>query len=358
MRLHTLFFSTLALLSASAFAQNDLLPGEKAPEIKAQAWVKGKPITKIPAGKVHVIEFWATWCGPCKTSIPHITELAKKYKGKVEFAGISVWEDGADIKGQVEKFVTSMGDKMGYSVAVDDEAGTVAKAWMEASSSRGIPQAFIVDKDGTVAWIGHPMNMDKPLEAILAGKHDVSAARKAYQAELEEQAKADAMQARIEAAMKQYAAGQKTEAMAELDKIVAEAPKMKSDVLNVKIRLLHSDNVDTAKALVTESAKDSSQHIDLAIYSISTALDKGGDVAFACFVSDTVIAAVTKDDPFVMFYCSVAYSRNKDHKKAISALERALAAFDKSEFAKDPDMADFRTEITKALEEERKASGT
>ena len=352
----TLPLMLLAAVNLAA-AQADLLPGDKAPEVKAQAWVKGKEITKIPAGKIHVIEFWATWCGPCKTSIPHLTELAKKHKGKVEFAGISVWEDGDDIKGQVEKIVAGMGDKMGYSVAVDDEAGTVAKAWMEASSSRGIPTAFIVDKSGTVAWIGHPMELDKPLEAVIAGKHDVAAARTAYLAELDKQAKADAMQARIEAALKQYMAGQKTEALAELDKIAAESLDAKPDVMTVKLRLFLLDDQDKAKALVIESAKDEKLRMALAIFSISTALDKDGDLPFACFVSDTTVAALTKDEPFVLFYCSVAFSRSKDHKKSAALLERALVAFDKSEYAKDPTMAEARKEIASALKEEKAAGG-
>src|SRR5689334_13332915 len=85
---------------ASAASAQDLKVGDAAPPIKIAKWVKGKPdnMSKdgntytIKPGSIHVVEFWATWCGPCKVSIPHLTELAKKYKGKVTFTGVSINE--------------------------------------------------------------------------------------------------------------------------------------------------------------------------------------------------------------------------------------------------------------------------
>ena len=67
------------------------------------------------AGKNYVVEFWATWCGPCKASIPHLTELQKK-NPSVTFIGVSVWEPDQD---KVKPFVEEMGDKMAYRVAID-----------------------------------------------------------------------------------------------------------------------------------------------------------------------------------------------------------------------------------------------
>ncbi|MCX6345732.1 MAG: TlpA disulfide reductase family protein, partial [Armatimonadetes bacterium] len=69
--------------------------GSVPPPLKVFKWVKGKPVTKFEKGKIYVVEFWATWCPPCRTSIPHVTELAKKYAGKITFIGVSIW-DSAD----------------------------------------------------------------------------------------------------------------------------------------------------------------------------------------------------------------------------------------------------------------------
>ncbi|HRK21422.1 MAG TPA: TlpA disulfide reductase family protein, partial [Fimbriimonadaceae bacterium] len=138
----------MTALATAAFA-GELGVGMKAPPITVAKWVKGKPV-KLGDGMVHVVEFWATWCGPCKTSIPHLTELQKKLKGKVNFTGVSIWEDpkatdNAHIE-KVEDFVAEWGKKMDYTVAADGFEGSMAKEWMEAAEGQGIPTAFIIGK--------------------------------------------------------------------------------------------------------------------------------------------------------------------------------------------------------------------
>src|SRR5262249_1044222 len=125
------------------------------------------------------VEFWATWCGPCRESIPHLKELQKKYKDVV-FIGVSVYESD---QARVAPFVKKMGDKMDYRVALDavpeggeGKDGKMAKGWMDAPGQRRIPAAFVVNGDGVIAWIGRPAGLEKPLEAIVAGKWDVKLA--------------------------------------------------------------------------------------------------------------------------------------------------------------------------------------
>src|SRR2546426_245088 len=65
---------------------------DPAPELKVAKWIKGEPVARLAPGGIYVIEFWATWCGPCKQAIPHITELAEKYRGKATFIGVDVLE--------------------------------------------------------------------------------------------------------------------------------------------------------------------------------------------------------------------------------------------------------------------------
>jgi thiol-disulfide isomerase/thioredoxin len=155
--------------------------GDPAPPLQVKEWVKGGPIDmKDGRGKnVYVIEFWATWCGPCRTSIPHLTKLQKKYeKDGLVIVGISSDDRNLEV---VQNFVKDRGDDMDYAVAYEeDEKGKTNAAYMVAFKQRGIPTAFIIDKEGRIAWLGHPMSMDPVLEAVLADKWDLAKARKDY----------------------------------------------------------------------------------------------------------------------------------------------------------------------------------
>ena len=80
-----LFYLTMLLVySTIANAQT---VGEKAPEIKISKWMKSEPNMK---GKKVFLEFWATWCGPCKMIAPIIEELAVEMEGKVKIFKMDV----------------------------------------------------------------------------------------------------------------------------------------------------------------------------------------------------------------------------------------------------------------------------
>lgn len=181
------------LLAAALLAAVTLSPpshaadiGDPAAPLKIAEWVKGSPISLADAKgkKILVVEFWATWCGPCRTSIPHLTEIQKTFKDKgVVVIGVSDEESRV-----VKPFVEKMGDKMEYVVAVDDD-GATSEGYMKAYGQNGIPHAFIVDQESRIVWHGHPMDgLDKALEQVVAGKMDLAAARKrsAVQSKLRE----------------------------------------------------------------------------------------------------------------------------------------------------------------------------
>jgi thiol-disulfide isomerase/thioredoxin len=139
--------------------------GEEAAPLSIKEWIQGGPVDVKDGKMVYVVEFWATWCGPCRVSIPHLSALQKRLKDRVVVVGISN-EDPATVK----PFVKKMGAQMDYVVACDDSAQTNA-GYMAAYGFNGIPTAFVVDKEGRVLWAGHPMGgLDKALEQILVGK--------------------------------------------------------------------------------------------------------------------------------------------------------------------------------------------
>jgi thiol-disulfide isomerase/thioredoxin len=150
--------------------------GSSAPPLSISYWVKGKPID-LEAGRgtnIYVIEFWATWCPPCRTTIPNLTALQQKYKDKnVVLVGVTDEE-----LAKVQPFVDSMSTNMNYTVALDREQKTSA-AYLQAFGISTIPHAFIVDKSGKIVWHGNPMaGLDQTLDQVLTGKYDMDATRK------------------------------------------------------------------------------------------------------------------------------------------------------------------------------------
>jgi thiol-disulfide isomerase/thioredoxin len=161
----------LALLLGAASISMSAQLGDPAPELKVSTWVKGGPV-KLAEGKgknIFVIEFWATWCAPCKETMPHLTALQKKLKDKgVVFVGVSP-EDAATVKAYVDK----MGSKTGYAVAADDRAATT-RAYCQAFGINVIPYAFVIDREGRIAWHGHPLGgLGEVIEMMLAGEYDI-----------------------------------------------------------------------------------------------------------------------------------------------------------------------------------------
>lgn len=108
-------------------------------------------------GKAYVLEFWATWCPPCRTSIPHLNEVHKKHKDKgLEIIGVTK-EDRQTVR-NFEKNIP-----IEYTVAHD----TYGKL-NDEFQIKGIPHAMIVDKSGKIVWEGHPMSLpESQLEAVL-----------------------------------------------------------------------------------------------------------------------------------------------------------------------------------------------
>ncbi len=159
------------LVSAHASQEPTLKVGDPAPKLIVEEWVKGSPVESFQPGSVYIVEFWATWCGPCIASMPHLSKLQQEFKDKkLTIIGMTS-EDSSNSIEAVRKMVDAKGDGMGYTVAWDVERQT-NEAWMKASGQNGIPTSFLVDQTGKIAWIGHPASLDVPLASVVAGTWD------------------------------------------------------------------------------------------------------------------------------------------------------------------------------------------
>ncbi len=231
--------------------------GDKAPAVKVARWVNHEP-PALPGGKdankhVFLVEFWATWCPPCKKSIPHLAKLHEKHeKDGLVILGISN-EDSSKVSRFVDKKM-----KMPYYVGVDDEMAT-NNTYMK--NIPGIPHAFLVDRSGTVVWAGNPLadttTMDSAIQKVLAGHYDIEAAKNAALTSK----KFEELMKSLQPA---YQAGDKDKLFETLDKLIALKP-MELQPYLIKRQLLArfdmADKVPELNARIESAFKDSSESL-------------------------------------------------------------------------------------------------
>ena len=115
--------------------------GEKAPELVVEKWLSQEPDRK---GKFVLIDFWATWCGPCRKAIPELNSFHKKFGDKLVVIGISDEKEST-----VKSFANP---KIDYFNAIDTQARTKKKVEV-----KGIPHVLLIDPEGIVRWEGYPL---------------------------------------------------------------------------------------------------------------------------------------------------------------------------------------------------------
>ncbi|HMS56264.1 MAG TPA: redoxin domain-containing protein [Fimbriimonadaceae bacterium] len=361
MKLIKLCVLSMAALMAVA-AQAGIGVGDKAPAIKVAKWSKGKPFSKFEPGQIYVVEFWATWCGPCKTSIPHLTELAKKFKGKVNFTGVSVWETepgktDTTYFAKVDKFVKDMGAKMDYNVAIDGPEGTMADTWMKAAGQDGIPAAFVIDQKGTIAWIGHPMSeLESVLDQVVAGKYDLNAAKAAADKEAKEREAAKAAQQGIAKdmgeVMELVQAGKGKEAIAKLEPLITKYPAFKNELLNIKFEMLLEHDEAAAYPFAKQCAenewKDNPTMLNQVAWTIIEAKPpvKNPDLKIAVAIAQRAVELTKSQDPMILDTYAFGLFKTGEKAKAIELQTKAVELLKTRTDIPD----DIKKEITDRLE--------
>jgi thiol-disulfide isomerase/thioredoxin len=156
---------------AAVLAADVLAPGAAAPAFTPEKFLKGDRFESFEPGRVYVVEFWATWCGPCVRAMPHLTELQKANPDLtvVGVAGFERGESPAQNETKVTDFLSKRGSDVGFAIALDTD-GSMSTDWMRAARRNGIPCSFVVGKDGKIAYIGSPnASLDRAV-AVALGK--------------------------------------------------------------------------------------------------------------------------------------------------------------------------------------------
>ena len=153
----------LLLLLTATLSAAGLKVGDPAPATRPESMLQGEAVKEFKKGEIYVFECWASWCGPCVASIPHLNELHQKLAKKgIVITGVNVWEAERDAASaqRAKDFLKGQGEKMSYRVALGGKA--FIKDWLEAAGVNGIPHAFVVS-EGKIAWAGHPAELTAEL---------------------------------------------------------------------------------------------------------------------------------------------------------------------------------------------------
>ncbi|MBP2444020.1 TlpA disulfide reductase family protein [Rhizobium leguminosarum] len=181
--------------------------GSPAPSIKVKAWLRGDGISNFQLGKINVLEFFSTTCIGCGPALARLAQLQEKYSDiGVEVIAIAANEKAATAdkaRAQVDAWVTEWLPNTNMRIGFDFSA-EMDKHWMKASLSFRVPRAFIVDRDGSIAFIGKTSLLDEVLPKVIDGSWLASAeaknAEKARIAEGESDGSYNALRDRIRAA--------------------------------------------------------------------------------------------------------------------------------------------------------------
>lgn len=329
-----------------AASPKKLEPGMPAPALTIDTWVKGAEVKSFETGKVYVIEFWATWCGPCRAAMPHLTELQNQYKDKgLTIIGVAS-AAAKDSLEAVQKMVTADGAEaasIGYTIAWD-KTGATSNAYMKAANKRAIPVSFVIDGKGTVAYIGHPGDLEFILDDIIDGKWD---AKKG--AENLEKMKTEAQ------AVFADADSDPKGALAKLAAFEKKHPRMARTLTSQKYNLqmdaqMYDESYQTARVLIDELVKQKDAQ---ALNELSWRIvDPEGDVLkrdvdVAMVAAQHAVTLSKEKDGAILDTLARCYWLKGDKMKAIELQKKAIAAIPKD----GPEADMLRPELEATLRE-------
>jgi hypothetical protein len=158
-----------ACLSFQAQPSPTLKPGEKAPPLACTRWFTMLPTMQFDRGKVYVVLFWAHWQPESVQALGRICDMVHEKTG-AEYIAVHDLDDKSSLE-KVQAFCDGRRASLHCSTGFDELHATT-KAWMGAAGRRELPTAFIVNRDGKVAYIGPAMWIDGPLKQVVSGDWD------------------------------------------------------------------------------------------------------------------------------------------------------------------------------------------
>ncbi|MFN4316058.1 MAG: TlpA family protein disulfide reductase [Chitinophagaceae bacterium] len=183
--LHRSFSSIVMILFcwSCAWSQSNIKVNQPAPPITISHWIANVPDNKSLEGKFIVLEFWATWCGPCIAAVPHMNELQDRFK-RDDLRFISITDESED------KIKTALKRINFKSIVATDLSKKTQIQFGNGSTGLDVyPLTVLIDNKGTIKWIGEPMALNEaimekflknePVESGFLNETKASSAKKA-----------------------------------------------------------------------------------------------------------------------------------------------------------------------------------
>ena len=303
--------SNAAPINGTASAK--LAIGSKAPPLKVSRWYQGTEVEVFEPGKFYLIEFWATWCAPCRAGMPELSKLQETHQDKLQIVGVTK-ED----LGTVGKFMRSVHaldakweDVIKYTIAIDYKEETW-DAYMTSAGLSSIPNSFLVGQDGTIQWIGNPAGVEEVLEQVLEGSWQ-------GRLEIDKFARQENWPSTMQAIDKQlekfpenlYALGSRLEVLKKLDRI---------DELRAERKKMSNEHWDKA------------EHLKRIVLDIIRVNEDGEDLELARKSALRAYELTDRKNPYMSSALAEVYFFGGEIQKAIEQERKTLEFLNAPEF--------------------------
>jgi thiol-disulfide isomerase/thioredoxin len=336
----------------------ELIIGDTAPQISIGKWIKGDAVESFAKDQVYVVEFWATWCGPCLANMPHLASLQTEYGDKVTFIGVTAEEDDvvSEFMAQDSRGGQPWSEVLTYTIALDKDRETNT-AYMEAAGQNGIPCAFVVGKTGKVEWIGHPAAIDDPLKQVVDGTWDSTKARAEFLAERESAGILEEMAPKINAALQK---GDFKTGVELLDQLIAKFPE-NSNFKNARFQFLLKgamfDEANKTAAVLFEASKDDALELNQLAWILATGVEgPGPDLDLALAAANRAVELTDSKNASILDTLSRVQFSKGNVEEAIATEKKALEianAEEKKQF--EDSLKEYEAALTKATPDTKPA---
>ena len=364
-----LLFAGIAIVALACAAAANPAPGidigDPPPALAPMAWVKGQPITSFELGRVYVVEFFATWCGSSRQAMPRLSKWAKERASDLTVVGVVIRE-GERAQPTVEAvtdFVDKRGDEMAYTVAMDDpKLLAMYQAWMAASGMHGIPTAFIIGRDGRIAYVGYMMDdaanytFETALADALSGRSDLEAARVLH-ADVKRQTTERLRETRLLQPLRDARArGDERSAIEEAEKVMAAYPDLQWQAFSSKFGALLTLDESKALAFAREQSRNEGMRAavnasDDKIYwsAVGRLIAGEKNLSKSTYSQGAAYlqSAAQIEDSIDQILLGRLYALSGDFERAVIAQERAIAAARKSGEVPSDSIAKFEATLAR-----------